>query len=47
MSEYSEVEELLINQLKKVGWTHLAEAEAGALDILESENPTDPPAARR
>ncbi|WP_440099322.1 type I restriction endonuclease subunit R [Streptosporangium sp. H16] len=38
MSEYSEVEAPLINQLKKMGWTHFAGAETGALAVLEPEN---------
>ncbi|MFI6452808.1 type I restriction endonuclease subunit R [Streptosporangium amethystogenes] len=35
MSEYSEVEAPLIRQLTKMGWTHLAGAELGALAVLE------------
>ncbi|MER5420447.1 type I restriction endonuclease subunit R [Streptosporangium roseum] len=37
MSEYSEAEAPLINQLKKMGWTYLAGAELGALAVLEPE----------
>ncbi|WP_248959358.1 type I restriction endonuclease subunit R [Sphaerisporangium perillae] len=37
MSEYSEVEAPLINQFKKMGWTHLPGAEVGALAVLDPE----------